>query len=117
MTRAMFCVLLLGIAAGLAWSPRSHAACSDTQIVKLHDKGISVAKIADRCEMDRDDVQAVIDENAAVAEDDPPSSAPPPRQAWCCDGFGNSRCPIVTGSTNIGDGCFCPGQGYGQICR
>lgn len=116
MTREMFCVLLLGIAAGVAWSPVTRAACSDSQIIKLHEKGISIAKIADRCEMDRADVEAVIDANESSAENDAPAPAPP-RQAYCCDVYGNSRCPIVAGSTNIGDSCFCPGQGYGQICR
>jgi hypothetical protein len=113
----MFCVLLLGIAASLAWSPVTRAACSDSQIIKLHDKGISTAKIADRCEMERRDVQAVIDEQESAAEIDEPAPAPPPRQAYCCDGYGNSRCPIVVGGTDIGTPCFCPGQGYGQICR
>ena len=39
------------------------------------------------------------------------------RQVFCCDVFGNRRCPIVGGSTQPGGSCFCPGQGYGAICQ
>lgn len=48
-----------------------------------------------------------------------PAPVPAPatvRTPFCCDVFGNRRCPIVAGSTQIGAACFCPGQGYGTIC-
>jgi len=35
----------------------------------------------------------------------------------CCDVLGNSRCAIIAGATAIGSQCFCPGQGFGMICR
>jgi hypothetical protein len=96
------------MAASLLMISPAHAECSDEQILKFHKKGISAQKIADRCEMDIETVEEIIE---AEKEVDPPS------QAWCCDGYGNSRCPIVSGSTTIGSPCFCPGQGYGVICR
>jgi hypothetical protein len=35
--------------------------------------------------------------------------------AFCCDGAGVHRCEIVN-PTPVGNGCFCPGQGYGFVC-
>lgn len=41
----------------------------------------------------------------------PPSTS----GGFCCDAFGNRRCPINNGS--LGSGCFCPMQGYGVTCQ
>jgi hypothetical protein len=61
------------------------------------------------------------DDDGDGGDDDPPPPPPPhhkpPQGHYCCDGYGNRRCQIVSGSTNVGDPCFCPGQGYGVICR
>ena len=35
----------------------------------------------------------------------------------CCDQYGNPRCQIGNGPQPMNSGCFCNGQGYGQICR
>lgn len=35
--------------------------------------------------------------------------------AFCCDGSGIRRCEVVSAAP-IGNGCFCPGQGYGFVC-
>ena len=103
------------------------AACSATKIYSLHKKGIDVEEIAETCGMDEDEVQEIIDEKVREEEarkkrpkssgSTTPQQQQPPRQAICCDVYGNGRCPIVAGSTQLGSQCFCPGQGYGQICR
>ena len=35
--------------------------------------------------------------------------------SFCCDMWGNRRCQLVS-PVAVGDGCFCPGQGYGIAC-
>lgn len=113
-------VALFIVAAFLANVPTSvFAACTKTKICSLAKKGVETSDIADTCEMDEDEVEEII---ATCKKSKPPvgsekGGGTTPRQAVCCDGFGNSRCPIVAGSTQIGDACFCPGQGYGVICR
>jgi hypothetical protein len=104
------------------------AACSASKIHSLHKKGIDAEEIAETCEMDEDEVQEIIDDKVSEEEERKkrrkspgptaqPQQSQPPRQAMCCDAYGNSRCPIVAGSTQIGSQCFCPAQGYGMICR
>lgn len=105
----------------------AEAACSEGQIVRLYEKGITVTKIADRCEMNVDDVADIVAKRGDEEPEDPdptPAQTPPqalppapPRQAMCCDAGGYSRCPVLYGDTTIGTACFCPGQGYGVICR
>lgn len=34
---------------------------------------------------------------------------------FCCDMWGNRRCQLVA-PVAVGEGCFCPGQGYGVAC-
>jgi hypothetical protein len=99
-------------------SQPARASCSASEVRELYSKHVSVEKIADRCEMRLSDVEALVDEADAVDPD--PADSPgqmPPRQAMCCDAAGFSRCQIGSGSTAIGTMCFCPGQGYGIICR
>jgi len=91
-------------------APSAEAACSKAQVLKLYENNVSVEKIADRCEMSIEAIEAIV-------EPDEPEVTTPPAQAMCCDAYGYSRCPIVAGSTEIGTTCFCPGQGYGVICR
>jgi hypothetical protein len=110
------------MAVSLLFPPSVLADCSPSKVYSLYKKGIAAADIADTCDMDEDDVQGIIDKKQAGSTsgsfgDGGSQPAPPPRQAFCCDGYGNSRCPIVAGSTQIGSACFCPGQGYGVICR
>lgn len=109
------------LAGALSWFPvASLAACSTSKVYSLYKKGIDVEEIADQCEMDEDDVQAIIEKKSAQEKKRKPEGGTEPaipRQAHCCDGFGNSRCPIVAGTTRLGASCFCPGQGYGVICR
>lgn len=103
------------------------AACSASKIYSLHKKGIDVEEIAETCDMDEDGVQEIIDEKVREEEErkkrrkssgsTTQQPQQPLRQAMCCDVFGNSRCPIVAGSTQLGSQCFCPGQGSGLICR
>jgi hypothetical protein len=103
------------------------ADCSETKVYSLYKKGVEVEEIADKCDMDEDDVQAIIDKKKAQggrakperrgSGASQPDSTTQPRQPFCCDGSGNSRCAIVAGSTQLGSSCFCPGQGYGVICR
>jgi hypothetical protein len=113
------------LAAAVAlFSAGASAACSASKVYALYKKGIEVEDIAETCEMDEDDVQAIIKRKKREERQKSTTNNgggdqvfTPPRQAFCCDTLGNSRCAIVAGSTQIGSGCFCPGQGYGVICR
>jgi len=107
------------LVASMCFLPSVQAACSKAKICSLHSKGVETSEIADACEMEEDDVDDVVSDCKAKRKGTPKGGedTSTPRQAVCCDAFGNGRCPIVSGSTQIGDGCFCPGQGYGRICR
>ena len=119
MTARLIRFSLLVLALGAVGLPRlAEADCSVKQIRKLHEKGMSIDKIADRCEMDKSDVRDAIgddeeDADSRAADRGPPAAAP----RYCCDMFGNSRCVVAIGPNPIGGSCFCPGQGYGVICR
>lgn len=98
------------------------ANCSESKVYRLYKNGTLIEKIADQCDIDVDEVLEIVDKKKARngKKSSSPSTVPSPRpqrQAFCCDAFGNSRCTIVAGSTQVGVQCFCPGQGYGVICR
>lgn len=122
MTTRVSMVLLL---AGVLLAGQALAACGHDEIGRFYDKGIPASRIADRCEMNVDEVADIIAHRRAERADEPEDvysdeDIPPPpaqRQAYCCDVAGNLRCPIVYGDTTPGTACFCPGQGYGVICQ
>lgn len=97
------------------------AKCSDPKVYLLYLQGRLIEEIAGECDLDSDAVKMIVEKQKAKrARERATGGVPPqqlPRQAYCCDGARNSRCPIVAGSTQLGDTCFCPGQGYGFICR
>jgi hypothetical protein len=59
--------------------------------------------------------QGADDNNDNPGNNGRPQNQPPRGGHYCCDSLGNSRCLIPT--TPIGAGCFCYGQGNGQVCR
>ncbi len=65
--RFLFNVPILAL--GLVFAMDGHAECTDAKIRKLSKSGLTIAKIAKQCEMERDDVKAVLDEDTEAATD------------------------------------------------
>ncbi len=71
-------------------------------------------------------ISAVILSNMGLGGgNDGPITNPPQREqvqpkvekgGWCCDTWGNKRCQLVS-ALDVGSSCFCPGQGYGLVCK
>ena len=46
----------------------------------------------------------------------PPAPSAPRMGSFCCDQFGNRRCPLIQ-PVPLASPCFCPGQGWGFACQ
>jgi hypothetical protein len=68
-------IVLFAFTLPIAYLPiEASAACSDSKVKRLSRQGKTVAKIAQTCDMDADEVRDILGED----DDDPPQPEPPP---------------------------------------
>jgi len=94
----------------LCCSSYAHSTCTKEDKLKMIRGGWTKAEIDDFCN------------GSGPGEEQEPveqEQASPQEQnigMFCCDAFGNRRCGGNM-TLPLGSSCFCPGQGYGIVCR